>query len=145
MSEKAEEFAGRLRESTQAGKLNWSAVPDQKAEADKFEADDGISFSVKRVARGDDKIVTIEMAESGRVALADSESNIDSVANSALVREQALSFMLSRRSESQPSAANDAQSKRFRLDSDLFPAAQETAEGQDQTIEKAQQFLSRLA
>jgi hypothetical protein len=137
MSEKGEEFAARLRESTQAVKLKWSAVPDPEAESYKHEADDRISFSIKRVGRLD--------AESGRVVLIDSESNIDSVANSALVRVQALSFMLSRRSESQPSAASDAEIKRFRLDSDLFFAARETAEGQDQAIEKAPQFLSRLA
>lgn len=145
MSEKAEEFAARLLESTQAGKLKWSAIPDPEAESYKYEADNGISFSIKRVARGDDKTVTFELAESGRVVLVDSESNMDYVANSALVREQALSFMLSRRSESQPSAANDPQIKRFRLYSDLFFAARETTEGQDQAIEKAQQFLSRLA
>jgi hypothetical protein len=123
MSEKGEEFAGRLLESTQAGRLKWSAVTDPETESYKHEGDDRISFNIKRVGGGD----------------------ADSVAKNALVREQALSFMLSRRSESQPSAASDAQIKRFRLDSDLFFAARETAEGQDQAIEQSPQFLSRLA
>jgi hypothetical protein len=146
MSEKAEEFAARLLEGTQAGKLKWSVAPDSEAESYKYEAEDGISFSIKRVARGDDKTVSFELTESGRIVLIDSESNfLNYGADSAMAREQAMNFLSSRRPESSSAVANDARLKRFRLYSDLFFAARETAEGQDQAIRKAQQFLSKLA
>jgi hypothetical protein len=149
MSAQAEEFARQLLERTLAGKLKWQFVSDPEDEVYKYDADDELSFSVKRKARGDDKVVTMELTKPGRIVLTDSENNFVDPSNSALVREQAMSFILSRRVESPLSMPNEAKIKRFRLYSDLFYAARQTAEGReedkDEAIEKAQQFLARLA
>jgi hypothetical protein len=145
MSERAEEFAARLLDSTLAGKLQWSAVPDPEVESYKYEAEDGISFRIKREAKGDDKSVTFELIEVGRVVLTDTETNIPYATNSELVRDQAMAFLLNLRSGERLPRTGDTRIKRFRLYSDLFYAARETAEGKDMAIEKAQQFLSKLA
>lgn len=143
MSAQAEEFARQLLEKTEGGKLKWQFVTDPQVEIYKYDAEDGISFNIKRQTQGDDKILTFELSEQGRVVLTDAEDNIRFAVNSELVREQAIAFMLNRRADGK--LPIDTKIARFRLYSDLFYAARETAEGKDQAIEKAQQFLARLA
>lgn len=145
MSTQAEEFARQLLEKTQTGKLRWQFVSDPEVETYKSDAEDGISFSIKRRARGDDKVVTFELTEAGRTVLMDMENNFVDAVDSSLVREQTMAFILNRRAEGQYSTPNESRIKRFRLYSDLFYSARETAEGKDPAIEKAQQFLARLA
>jgi hypothetical protein len=144
MSEKAEEFARELLEKTKDGKLKWQTIAAANSETFEANADDGISFHIMRNARGDDKILTFELTELGRVVLRDTESNFGYATDSDLLREQAMGFMLNKRG-GQPSQPYDSRISRFRLYSDLFHAAREVAEGGNQAIEKAQEFLRRLA
>lgn len=144
MSERAEEFARKLLEKTKDGKLKWQTIAATDSETYEADADDGISFRIMRNARGDDKILTFELTELGRVVLRDTESNIVYATDSDLLREQAMGFMLNRRGR-QSSQPYDSRISRFRLYSDLFHAAREGAEGGNQAIEKAQEFLRRLA
>jgi hypothetical protein len=143
MSVKAEEFAGQLLERTKDGKLRWRFVPDPDVETYKADAEDGISFSIKRKARGDDKVVTFELAELGRVVLSDMEDNFPMVPTIRVRSKMPQPNSIIGGILSEP--IDDSKIRRFRLYSDLFYAARETAEGKDQAIEKAQQFLARLA
>jgi hypothetical protein len=143
MSAKAEEFAGQLLERTKDGKLIWRFVPDPDVEIYKADAEDGISFSIKRKARGDDKVVTFELTEPGRVVLSDAENNFPILPFNQPGSDPTRAFLRSRGKSIDPIISEKI--RRFRLYSDLFYAARETAEGGDQAIEKAQQFLARLA
>jgi hypothetical protein len=143
MSAKAEEFARQLLEKTENGKLKWQFVPDPDLESYKSDADDGISFSIKRKATRDDKVITFELTELGRVVLSDTENNFPTSPFSQIDSDPTRAWLDSRGKPIDPIISEKI--KRFRLYSDLFYAARATAEGGDQAMEKAQQFLARLA
>jgi hypothetical protein len=145
MSTKAEDLAKQLLEKTESRKLKWQFVADPTLEVYRSDAGEALAFTIKRKARGDDKVITFELTEQDRVVLSDVETNVSEPANSALLREQAMSFILNRSADPLLQVAGDARIKRFRLYSDLFYAARATADGGDQAIEKAEQFLARLA
>ncbi len=143
MSVKAEEFATQLLEKTRDGKLKWYFVADPESEVYKSDAEGGISFCIKRLAQGDNKTIIFELTEVGRVALSDSVSNfpVSDELRKAIDKAQVLMERLGLGEK----AYDDFRIRRFRLYSDLFYAARESADGGDQAIEKAQQFLARLA
>lgn len=145
MSEKAEQFARQLLTNTENGNLKWKIVPDPEAEIYRYDAAEGLSFSILRKSFGDDKFLTFELKEHGRSVLTDSESNVPMSSEFREVLEKGRAIV-GRLDPSLLSTPVDAfKIKRFRLYSDLFYAARDTAEGRDQAIEKAEQFFKRLA
>ena len=148
MSAKAEELAALLLRRTLEGKLGWRYEPPPVLETYRSDADDGLSFQIKRSVRGDDKRLIWELTEEGKIVLSDTEDNAEEPQNSALLRDQAVAMLLHQSSEglSPQILQVDRKIKRFRLYSDLFYAARESAGGGDQSaIEKAQEFLAKLA
>ncbi|WP_263353747.1 hypothetical protein [Acidicapsa acidisoli] len=143
MSAKAEEFATQLLEKTRDGKLKWYFVADPELETYKSDAEGGISFIIKRKTFGENKVLTFELTEPGRVVLSDMESNFPISSDLRRVLEEGRTIL--ERFGLQQEPIDDYKITRFRLYSDLFYAARETAQGGDQAIEKAQQFLARLA
>lgn len=146
MSTKAEEFATQLMERTKEGKLTWRNVPDPVIELYKADAGDGISFNIARRAWGDDKVLTFELIDSGRLVLADTAGNYPNFPKDPKIRglwEEARTIMSKGGIPVEP--IDEYQIRRFRLYSDLFYAARKVAEGRDLAIEKAEQFLARLA
>ncbi len=144
MSAKAEELAGQLLDKTESGKLKWQFVPDPDLDIYKTDAEDGISFCIKRRALGDDKVVTFELTERGRVVLADAENNFltDSRRKALSERERTFNSLYP---TTAVKTSDEPEIRRFRLYSDLFHAARATAGGGDNAIEKARGFLARLA
>jgi hypothetical protein len=135
MTSKAEQLAQQLLEKTEAGKLLWNIVPDAGtvdylAETKSYRTDleDGYSFSIGRLAKGDNKVLTLSLSEPGRVVLS----------------AQADNFTIHSRATAGMGSPPDEKVSRFRLFSDLFRAAQRSSVGGDQTIEKVQQLLERL-
>jgi len=137
MSAKAEELARQLLEKTEGGKLKWQFVPDTDRDIYKFDAEDGITFSIKRRSWGADQVITFELTESDRVVLADAENNFPLSTPAPTILEPVDAFLEKHN--------NTEKIKRFRLYSDLFYAAQDRSVGGDKAIEKAQEFLARLA
>jgi len=143
MSAKAEEFARQLLAKTLDGKLKWHFVPDPELETYRSDAGDGMFFSIKRLARGDDKFIIFELVEPERVVLVDREDNIPLVPLVGSPFPLRLSNSMLSGVPAEPFEASKL--RRFRLYNDLFYAVRETAEGGDPSIEKAEQFLARLA
>jgi hypothetical protein len=143
MSAKAEEFAKQLLEKTEDGKLRWQFVPDPDLEIYKSDAEDGISFLIKREARGDDKVLVFQLVQPGRVVLSDREDNFPPLGESRQVASRATALMGG--GGRTVGAIDPAKLNRFRLYNALFYAAQGNSDGRDQAIEKAEQFLARLA
>ena len=144
MSTKAEEFAAKLIERTKENKLKWRYIPDPDVEKYKTDAEAGISFSIARKAWGDDKILTFELAELDRVVLSDTADNslTDPKVKGLSERERKLNVLYPTMAVE---SSDEPKIRRFRLYSDLFYAVRKVAEGRDLAIEKAEQFLARLA
>ena len=146
MSKKAEEFAEKLIERINGNKLKWRYIADPDVEKYMTEAEAGISFSIARKSMGDDKVLTFELTELGRVVLSDSAGNYPNFPKDPKWRdiwEESRTILSKGGISSEP--IEEYQVRRFRLYSDLFYAARKVAEGRDQAIEKAEQFLARLA
>ena|ERR1039457_7023163 len=129
MSDKAEEWAQQLLNKTEAKKLEW--FPADETEFDTFRADigDGFLFSIQRSATGsDNKVISLQLRKGGSIVFTDKVNNLVS---------------LSRAIVGMVGPPDDRISK-FRLFSDLFRAAQKSAMGGEQTIERVQQLLERL-
>jgi hypothetical protein len=129
MSDKAEEWAQQLLNKTEAKKLEW--FPADETEFDTFRADigDGFLFSIQRSATGsDNKVISLQLRKGGSIVFTDKVNNLVS---------------LSRAIVGMVGTPDDRISK-FRLFSDLFRAAQKSAMGGEQTIERVQQLLERL-
>jgi hypothetical protein len=129
MSDRADELVEQLLEKTERKKLEW--LPQEFREFDAFHADigEGFEFYIERTANGnDDKVISLELRKGGNVVFAESADNI-------IGRSRALALL---------GTSPDAKISKFRLFSDLFHAARNSAMGADQTIEKVQQLLERL-
>jgi hypothetical protein len=145
MSKKAEEFAEKLIERTNENKLKWRYVADPDVEKYTTEAEAGISFSIARKSMGDNKVLTFGLAELGRVVLSDSVNNIPMDPKIRGLSEEARTSMSRLNGGDPVESLSEYGVRRFRLYSDLFYAARKVAEGRDLAIEKAEQFLARLA
>ena len=142
MSTKAEELATQLLEKTESGKLRWQFVPDPDLEIYKSDAEDGISFLIKREARGDDKVLVFQLVQPGRVVLSDREDNFPPLADSS----QGITLgALMQGGNRTLGVIDSSKLNRFRLYNALLYAAQGNSDGRDLAIEKAEQFLARLA
>src|SRR5450756_2421427 len=128
MSAQAEELARQLLEKTEHGKIKWQFVPDPEVEAFKCDAEDGISFSIKRRSRGDQKTLTFELFERGRLALADVEDNQIEI---PFVRGDRVLMPWDPEIVTREAETKSPRILRFRLYSDLFYAARETSDGKD--------------
>jgi len=151
MSDKAEELVKQLLEKTESGKLQWHFVrsttsKDHWIDSEDYVTDleDGSSFLIGRRANGDNKMLTFELTQPGRVVLSAQADNFPISAETLRILEQGREI-LNRFDPSKPSEPVSASKiARFRLFSDLFHAARKNAVVEDQTIEKIQQLLERL-
>jgi len=144
MSDKAEELAKQLLEKTEGGKLSWRFVPAAATDGNwtdteeyRTDLEGGFSFSIRRNANGDNKILAFELTEPGRVVLS---AQADNFPSSIFLKTLMTGFDPGKPSE----RINASKIGRFRLFSDLFYAARKNAVVEDQTIEKVQQLLERL-
>jgi hypothetical protein len=151
MSDKAEELAKQLLEKTEAGKLQWHIVPETASgdfwvESEDYRADleDGYSFSIKRMAKGDDKMLTLALSQPGRVVLSAQADNFTLSLERRTLMERGRQICVQGDESKLFGSVNTSKIERFRLFSDLFYAARKNAVGGDQTIEKVQQLLERL-
>jgi hypothetical protein len=151
MSNKAEELVRQLLEKTESGKLLWRFVPstapeDYWIDSENYRTDleDGSSFLIGRRANGDNKLLTFELTQPGRVVLSEQADNFPIAAETLWILEQGREIL----DRFDPSKASEpvspAKIARFRLFSDLFRAARKNAVVEDRTIEKVQQLLERL-
>lgn len=141
-------LARQILEKTEVGKVMWAFVPQSEvdpfwADAERYEAnlEEGFSFSISRKTRNDDKLLTFELPQAGRVVFSIAENNlpIDSVE-----RKLGISLILFKAEFTNREPIDSSKVERFRLLSDLFYAARKCAVREDQTIEKVQQLLERL-
>jgi len=155
MNDKAEELIRQILEKTERGKLLWHFVSlappgDPWTEADNYRADleDGSSFTIRRLTSGDNKILDFELSQNGRVILSEQADNF--LFGTIFQGPEMRKLLEIRRShisdykENLAESADEPKVVRFRLFSDLFYAARESAVAKDQTIEKVQQLLERL-
>jgi hypothetical protein len=129
MSDKAEEWAQQLLKKTEDKKLEW--LPADETEFDAFRADigDGFLFSIQRSTNGiDNKVISLQLRKGGSIVFTEKADN----------------FLINSRAVAGMGGPSDDRISKFRLFSDLFRAAQKSAMGGDQTIERVQQLLERL-
>jgi hypothetical protein len=152
MSDKAEDLVRQLLEKTRTGKLPWHFVPATSTttygiDAEDYRADlkDGSSFLIGRRASGDDKLLTFQLTQPGRVLLSAQADNFTAAAATLKIPDEAQGIL----NKIDPNKASELNLApkivRFRLFSDLFHAARKNAVVEDQAIEKVQQLLERLA
>jgi hypothetical protein len=134
MSDKAEEFAKQLLEKTESGKLHWHFVAGDVSEDYRADLEDGFSFWIKRRADGDDKVISFILTRPEGPVLSTVVDNL--IAGRARISEDY-------GTPASPSRFHSV--NRFRLFSDLFHAAKKSAVVEDQTIEKVEKLLERLA
>jgi hypothetical protein len=128
MSDKADELAQQLLEKTIGGKLEWFPAGDKQFDAFRVDIGDGFAFYIERAVTGnDDKVISLELKKDGNIVLTDQVDN--------LIRSRAAALM---------GGPPEVKIAKFRLFSDLFLAARESAMGGDRTIEQVQQLLERL-
>jgi hypothetical protein len=143
MSEQAEQWARQLLDKTKAGKLEWFPSDDHQFEAFRADIGDGYAFSVQRKTEGnDDKEISFELKEAGKLIFADHVDNriqFSKVAAYALV-----DALPGNTSSSESSFGRDPKIAKFRLFSDLFYAARTKAMGGEQTLKKVQELIERL-
>ena len=152
MSDKAEELARQLLEKTESGKLVWTFVPEAMSDGDwseseKFRSDldDGFSFFISRRVNGDYKALDFELSQPGRVVLSAQSNNFPVIGPKTRKLLEIRRGSISPDDKERLAEPIDAPIvARFRLFSDLFHAARQSAIGGDQTIEKVQQLLERL-
>lgn len=153
MSDRAEDLVKQLLEKTQADKLAWTFVPEAVVDVDwanseKYRADleDGFSFSISRKTRNDDKLIDFELTQLGRIILSSQADNLPMLIGPKTRRLLELRNAMRDRDDEKKLAEPIDISKvaRFRLFSDLFHAAKQSAVGGDQTIERVQQLLERI-
>src|ERR1017187_7940504 len=75
MSDKAEELASQLLNKTLSGKLRWYFVQTDGSESYQTDLEGGLSFRINRTTRGDNKVLTLSLAEPSRIILTAEASN----------------------------------------------------------------------
>jgi len=151
MSDKAEELAKQLLEKTESGKLLWHFVPstasgDYWVESEDYRTDleDGSSFWIKRKAKGDNKMLSLDLIQPGRVVLSAQADNFPLSSEMRNLMNHGRAIAVEGDEARLFGPVNTSKIARFRLFSDLFYAARKKAVVEDQTIEKVQQLLERL-
>jgi hypothetical protein len=156
MSDKAEELIRQILEKTEQGKLLWHFDPptpsgepwteDESYHADLVEP--GYSFSIRRQASGDNKVLSFVLNQPGRVYTAQADNFPLNVSPIGPITRKLLEIRrrsrLSDDKENLVESVDQPKIARFRLFSDLFYAARKSALAEDKTIEKVQQLLERL-
>jgi hypothetical protein len=151
MKDKAEELARQLLETTERGNLVWRFVPETSAgdkaepnrESYRTEIGSGFSLSISRWSAGDNKFLDFELTEQGRTVLSAAAANFPI---GPKTRELLKIRNLMQNGSPMAVPPIDADFvARFRLFSDLFYAARQSASDGDSTIERVQEILSNLA
>jgi hypothetical protein len=152
MSDKAEEFAKQLLEKTDSGKLQWSALWEGPSENYRADLGDGYSFSIKRVADGDNKVLSFWLTGPEGIVLSATADNLPATLNAigkgALIGNAFVPVIGlavgAIAGHSAGSALDFAATSRFQLFSDLFYAARKNASQEIHAMEKVQELLERL-
>src|SRR5271165_3829459 len=110
MSEKLDQIASDLLEKTRAGKLVWRIHANPYGDRYFVNIEDGYQFDLFQVVSGDSRAITLRLTHNGFPALESIANNWPGVLGG--VAEQRVA--------------------RFRLFSDLFDAARESAYGSDE-------------
>jgi hypothetical protein len=149
MSDKAEEFAKQLLEKTDSGKLQWSAFWEGPSENYRADLGDGYSFSIKRVADGDNKVLSFWLTGPEGIVLSATADNLPStlsaIGKSAFAGSAVFpSGSIPLRALMVENSLEFTATSRFRLFSDLFYTARKNASKEVQAVEKVQELLARL-
>jgi hypothetical protein len=143
MSDKAEELAKQILEKTNANKLIWNPVSGSVSESYQSNLEGVFSFCISRTATGDNKILGFEVNSPSGIVLSAQADNFPMLGANPYERSRRMMGGGDKGTTSEP--VDTAKIARFRLFSDLFHAARANAVAEDQTIEKVQQLLERLA
>lgn len=142
MSDETESLAQKILETTNAGKLAWTLVPNSTSEEFRADIGDQQSIVVKRTSQGDNKQIELVLSNESGVILQGKADNFISASTGNILANLGLPVQSGSLTDFINSVGPDLQ--RFNLFSDVFMAARRVATGQDSALARFKSSLEKV-